>query len=174
MAQTTQTEIKWEIPEFRKPERGRSWYVISGILAFLMIFFSFFSLSIVPLKLTFLASDNNFLFALIIILAVIIMIVIESKEPKMIKVKLNTEGVKLGDSFYDYDDIKNFCVLYKPKESLKNLYFEFKNSARFRLSLPLRSLNALEVRNFLKKYLEEDLESTGQPLSEKLTKVLKL
>lgn len=174
MPQNINNEIKWEVPEFRKPERTKSWYIISGILAFLMIFFSFFSLSIIPFRLSFLGNDNNFLFALIIILTVVIMIIIESKEPKMIKVKLNNEGIKLGDTFYDYDDVKNFCVLYKPKESLKNLYFEFKNSARFRLSLPLRSLNALEVRNFLKKYLEEDLERTGPPLSEKLTKWLKL
>lgn len=174
MPQDMKTQIIWEVPEFRKPQRGKNWYIIAGILAFLMIFFSFFSLNLRPLKLAFLGNNNNFLFALIIILAAAIMILIESKEPKMIKVKLDINGIKLGENFYEYDDIKNFCVLYRPKDSIKNLYFEFKNTARFRLSLPLRSLDPLAVRNFLKRYLEEDLERTHPPLSEQLTKILKL
>ena len=174
MSQDMKTQVIWEVPEFRKPERGRNWYIIAGTLGFLMIFFSFFSLSLKPLKLAFLGSNNNFLFALIIILGAGIMMLIESREPKMIKVLLDGDGIKLGEKFYDYDDIKNFCVVYRPKDSVKNLYFEFKNTARFRLSLPLRSLNPLAVRNFLKRYLEEDLERTHPPLSEQLTKVLKL
>ena len=167
-------QVTWEVPEFRKPERGKNWYIIVSILAFLMIFFSFFSLNLRPLKLAFLGANNNFLFALIIIMFVVITILIESREPKMIKVMLDGDGIKLGEKFYDYDDIKNFCVLYRPKDSIKNLYFEFKNSARFRLSLPLRSLDPLGVRNFLVRYLEEDLERTHPPLSEQLTKILKL
>ncbi len=174
MPQDMKTQIIWEVPEFRKPQRNKNWYIITGIIAFLMIFFSFFSLSLRPLKFAFLGSNNNFLFALIIILAATIMFIIESREPKMIKVRLDINGVKLGDNFYEYDNIKNFCVLYRPKDSIKNLYFEFKNNLRFRLSIPLRSLDALAVRNFLKRYLEEDLERTHPPVSEQLTKILKL
>ncbi len=174
MAQNMKSEIKWEVPEFRKPQRGKNWYIIAGTLTFLMIFFSFFSLSLRPLGLYFLGSHNNFLFALIIIISASIMIVGESREAKMIKVKISQEGLNLGNNFYDYDDLKNFCVVYKPKDSIKQLYFEFKNSAKFRLSIPLRSLNPLEVRNFLVRYLEEDLERTAPPLSEQLTKLLKL
>jgi len=166
--------IKWEVAEFKKPARDKNWYTIAGSLAALMIFFSFFNFRLHPFRLAFLGANNNFLFALIIVLAIIIMFILESREPKMVKIKLDSEGLTLGQKFYDYDDFKNFCVLYKPKESVKNLYLEFKNSARFRISLPLRSLDPLLVRNFLKKYLEEDLERTTTPLSEKLTKVLKL
>ncbi|MBN2854588.1 hypothetical protein JXK06_03620 [Patescibacteria group bacterium] len=174
MPQDMKTKVTWEIPEFRKPKRGRNWYVIAGTIAFLMIFFSFFSINLSPLKILFLGNNNNFLFALIIILGAGIMMLIESREPQMIKVLLDGDGVKLGEKFYDYDDIKNFSIVYRPKDSIKNLYFEFKNSARFRLSLPLRSLDHMAVRAFLKRYLEEDLERTHPPLSEQLTKVLKL
>lgn len=174
MNETKKNLIKWDVPEFRKPKRGRNWYIIAASLAFLMIFFSFFSLSLKPLKLVFLGNQNNFLFALIIVLIIIIMIISESREERMIRVELSLEGLKLGNSFYEYEVFKNFCVLYKPRESVKQLYFEFKNPAKFRLSIPLRSLNALEVRNFLTRFLEEDLERVSPPLSEQLTKVLKL
>ncbi len=92
----------------------------------------------------------------------------------MINFELGPEGIKIGSKFYDYDDIANFCVLYKPKQSIKKLYFEFKTSTRPRLSIPLRRMDALTVRNFLIRYLDEDLERNNEPLSEQLTKLLKL
>lgn len=98
----------------------------------------------------------------------------EKRPPQMIDFSLSKDGVKLGSKFYDYDVLKDFSVLYKPKESIKNLYFEFKNTARPRLSIPLRRMDALEVRNFLIRYLDEDLERNNPPLSEQLTKLLKL
>jgi len=51
---------------------------------------------------------------------------------------------------------------------------EFKNPIKPRLSIPLRSLDPLTIRNYLVKYLDEDLERTEPPLSEQLTKRLKL
>ncbi len=174
MPQDMTHQVLWEVPEFRKPNRGKSWYIIASIIAFLMIFFSFFTINLRPLSISFLGSNNNFLFAIIIILTIVIMVISESREPRMIKVKLDKEGLQLGEKFYDYDEFKNFCVLYKPKDSIKNLYFEFKNTAKFRLSIPLRSLDPLGVRNFVKRYVEEDLERTQPPISEQLTKLLKL
>lgn len=103
-----------------------------------------------------------------------IMYTYEKRPPEMVNFELGPEGVKIGGKFYDYDDIKNFCVLYKPKQSIKQLYFEFKTSARQRLSIPLRRMDALTVRNFLVRYLNEDLERSNRPLSEQLTKLLKL
>ncbi len=92
----------------------------------------------------------------------------------MVMVNLGPEGVALGSRFYSYDSIKNFVVLYKPRQSLKSLYFEFEGSMRPRITIPLRHLDALTVRNFLARYLDENLERTEMPLSERLTKLLKL
>jgi hypothetical protein len=92
----------------------------------------------------------------------------------MINVEFGPEGLKIGSRFYDYSKLKHFIVLYKPKQSLKQLYIEFKNPLQPRLSIPLRHKDALTVRNFLIKYLDEDLERTEPPVSEQLTKMLKL
>jgi len=164
--------LRWEVPEYHQPQRSRNWYIAAGVLAFICLFFSFFAIRswrLVPLGLS-----SNFLFALIVIIAAIIMIINASEPPLMIRIELGPDGVKVGQKFYDYDDFKNFAVLYKPKQSVKNLYFEYKSSVRPRLSLPLRRLDALLVRNFLIKYLTEDLDRTEMPLSEQLTKLLKL
>lgn len=172
MPQNNPKYLRWQVPEYRAPERDRRWYLLAGLIAFLCIFFSFFSLS--HWRLVFLGAGANFLFILIVIIGAIIMIFNDSQPTIMVDVELGPEGVKIGQAFYDYDELKNFCVLYKPKMSVKNLYFEFKNSMRPRLSLPLRRLDALTVRNFLVRLLDEDLERSDPPLSEQLTKLLRL
>ena len=164
--------LTWEVPEYRTPQRSRNWYIAAGIFVIICLFFCFFALR--DWHLIFLGVTSNFLFALILILAAIVMVINESRPPFMIKIELGPEGVKVGQKFHDYDEFKNFAVLYKPKQSVKNLYFEYKGVARQRLSLPLRRLDALDVRNFLVKYLDENLDRTDLPLSEQLTKLLKL
>ncbi len=172
MPQNETQYLKWQVPEYRKPQRHKHWYTAAGIFVFICLFFCFFTIR--DWQPIFLGFSSNFLFALIIVIATIIMIINESQPPLMVNVELGPEGIKLGARFYDYDDFKNFSVIYKPKQSLKNLYLEFKGSIRPRLSIPLRSLDPLIIRNFLFRYLSEDLERTDPPLSEQLTKLLKL
>ena len=172
MAQNDPQYIRWQVPEYRVPKRGKKWYMAAGAIVLIMLFFCFFAFR--GWHLVFLGTSSNYLFALFIIVVMIIMIINESRPPMMINVELGPEGVKIGSRFYDYDRIKNFVVLYKPRQSLKSVYFEFKGSVQPRISLPLRRLDALTVRNFLVRYLDENLERTEMPLSERLTKWLKL
>jgi hypothetical protein len=165
--------LRWQVPEYKKHERSRNWYLLASAFALICLFFCFFTFSSWH-SISFLGLSSNFLFALIIVLATIVMIINDSQAALLVNIELGPEGVKIGEKFYDYDDLKNFAVLYKPKQSLKNLYFEFKSALRPRLSIPLRRLDALTVRNFLIRYLTEDLERTDAPLSEQLTKLLKL
>ena len=92
----------------------------------------------------------------------------------MVKISLTDEGVIVGKKFYDYDEIKDFSVVYKPRQEVKNLYFEFKSFLRPRLSIPLENKNPLLIRKNLLKYLPEDLDRTDQPLSEGLGKLFKI
>ena len=165
-------KLIWPVPEYHRHERNRAWYITAGIFLFICLFFSFFSFA--AWRLVFLGTNANFLFALILIIASIIIIVNDGREPLRLNVYLSGEGVKVGNKFYDYDRFKSFAVVYKPKQSLKSLYFEFKNDMRPRLSIPLRHMDPLLVRNFLVRYLDEDLERTDMPLSEQLTKLFKL
>ncbi len=164
--------LSWPIPEYKKPDRGKYWYILASLFVFLCVFFSFFTIS--NWNLIFLGPNSNFLFALIIVIAAIIMLINESQEPMILDFTLGPEGVRVGKKFYDYDEFRHFAVIYKPKQSVKQLYLEFKNSIRPRLSVPLRRMDALTVRNYLVKYLDEDLERTDPPLSEQLTQFFRL
>jgi len=172
MAQNNANYIKWQIPNYRKPERNRRWYILASIFIVIALFSCFFGIT--NWRPVFLGYTSNFLFALIIILASIIMIINENQPVNLLDCELGPEGFKLAGRLYEYNSLRNFSVVYKPRDGLKNLYFEFKSSTKQRLSVPLRSLDPLAVRNFLLRYLKEDLERTDVPLSEQLTKLLKL
>jgi hypothetical protein len=165
--------ISWQVPEYDKKERDRQWYMIAVTFLFIFLFFCFFEIS--NWKLVFLGVNSNFIFALILILSTIIMIINDGQEPNMVDFKIGPEGVNIGKRFYDYDDLRHFSVIYKPNIGVKHLYLEFKNSlTKPRLSIHLDNQDPIAVRNYLLRYLDEDLERIEPPLSEQLTKILKL
>lgn len=152
--------IGWSVPEYDKRERQKNWYIISALVGLLLLIYSFFS--------------GNFLFAAIIIIGALVIIIHDGQEPLAIDFIITDAGLVVGRKFYDYDVIKDFSIVYKPRENIKNLYFEFKNVLKPRLSIPLGKINPLPIRENLLKYLAEDLERTDQPLSETLAKMFKL
>lgn len=152
--------IGWQIPEYEKHKRTKLWYVMIIIIALALLLFAFFT--------------KNFLFAVIIIMAGFVIILHDGREPELVKITVTDEGIIVGRKFYDYDEIKDFSIVYKPSQGIKNLYFEFKSAVRHRLSIPLLGMNPLQIREYLLKYLPEDLERTDQPLSEGLARLFKL
>lgn len=152
--------MSWEIPEYHKHDRGHWWYLIYALVG----------IGFVVQALIF----GNFLFALIIVIGSLALFLSDARHPKSIPVIITTEGVIVGGSFYDFDAIRHFTVVYKPAENIKRVYFVFKSALRHRLSLSLAEANPLFVREQLMKYLPEDLERTDEPLSEFLARLLKL
>lgn len=152
--------IGWVVPEYDKHDRSKSWYIAASIAAVLLLVYSFWT--------------ANFLFAVIIIIASLVIIIHDGREPDLVRFSITDEGIVIGRKFHDFDEIKDFSIVYKPKQGVKNLYFEFKNALKHRLSIPLQDMNPLKIREELLKYLKEDLDRTGQPTSEGLAKLLKL
>lgn len=152
--------VGWEIPEYDRHERSKNWYVMASIIAIALLIYAFFT--------------ANFLFAVIIIIGALVIIMHDGQEPDLVGVVLTTEGIVVGSRFYDYEELNNFAIVYRPNYGVKKLYFEFKNPVKPRLSIPLINMNPLPIRENLLKYLPEDLERTNEPLSEGLAKLFKL
>lgn len=152
--------INWQIPEYSNQNRTKTWYIFACTIAFILLIYSFIT--------------ANFLFAVIIIIAALVIILNERQSPEIVSVFLTTEGLLVGNKFYDYDEIKNFSFVYKPRLDIKNIYFEFKSPMQHRLTLPLNNLDPLPIKNSLLKYLPEDLERENIPFSESISRLLKL
>lgn len=163
-------DLHWEVPEYTKHEREKSWYVIAGIVFVFLIIFSVYGLKFWQFN----TAEFNPLFLGIIILGGFIMLVTDKEEPKMLPVVIGDEGIQFGVNFYDYDEIRNFSVIYKPKDEVKNIYIEFKSSIKPRLTIPLIDESPIEVRERLLRFIPEDLDRLHPPASEGLAKMLKL
>jgi hypothetical protein len=150
----------WEVPEYIKHERTKNWYIVAIIVTALLVGFSIYT--------------KNFLFLVIVFISAYVIFVNDRREPDKVRAGITTAGVFVGKKFYEYESIKDFSVVFKPQEDVRNIYFEFKNGLKQRLSIPLENQNPLHLRENLLKYLPEDLERTNQPLSEGLARLFKL
>ncbi len=158
--------LSWRIPEYEKHQRGFRWYLIGSIMAAVLAGLSIFTPN-------FLFDSPNYLFLIIIVLSAAILLLINVMAGE-VDFTITSDGIEVGDKFYDYDELKNFCVLFKPREELKSLYFEFKSNFRPRLHIPLGDANPLEVREILLAFLNEDLDRTDESSIDYLSKMFKL
>ena len=150
----------WIVPEYVVHERSKAWYITMSAVAFLLVIYCIFT--------------SNFLFAVIIIIAALIIIIHDGQKPAKVKIVITDIGVIIGRNFYAYDELKNFAVVDKSQFNVKNLYFEQKNALKQRLSIPLDGINPDDIKKTLANYLPVDKDRTDIPVSEQLAKILKL
>lgn len=151
--------LRWSFSEFHHPHRSQRWWIIAGIITGLMVIYA--------------VATANFLFALIILIAVVLLINEYRRHPRRLECQITINGISVGKKFWRYNELRNYWIAYHPPE-VTNLYILPKNPLDPRVNIPLVNMNPLKVRQLLNKYLEEDLTREDEPTSEALTRLLKL
>ena len=152
--------INWMVPEYEAYERSKSWYIAASIIAVIVLIYALWT--------------ANFLFVVIIVLAATVIILNDNGNPENVGFAIADEGLIIGQKFIDFDELKNFSIIYKPRQNTKQIYFEFHNVLRPRLSIQLNNMNPLKIRDILLNYLQEDLERENEPFSERIGKLFKI
>ena len=116
---------------------------------------------------------QNFLFALIAILVGVILVVHSQQQPPELDCHIFEDGVKAGNKFYEWEDIKAFRIVYEPPHA-KFLYIDLKNVLARDFAIPLNDQNPLQVREVLKRYLMEDLTRPYESINERINRWLRL
>jgi hypothetical protein len=154
-----ETKMKWNIPEFHDHKRGKRWYIVALTVMALLILYSVLT--------------SNFLFAIILIVVGITMTLHDRRDTPEVSFEIAENGINIGKQHYSFNQFKSFWMYYEPDEA-KMLFMEFKSGIRPRLSIPLQNKNPLKIRSILLQYLTENVEREHEPLSEQLTRLLKL
>ena len=152
--------LKWKVPEYDLYDKTRTWYLVITLVGAGLIIYSFFT--------------SNFLFAVIVIIIAFILILRDAQLPDNLIVTITHEGFWIGRKLYEFDDIQNFSIVYKPRIGIKKLYLEFKNPLQHRLMLPIGDTNPLIIREILLKFISEDFERSDETVSEGLAKLFRL
>ncbi|MFC1622587.1 hypothetical protein ACFL1Y_01155 [Patescibacteria group bacterium] len=155
----SKTSHAWSFPEYVNPPRDKKWYIIATLIFLGLLLYSVLT--------------ANFLFGLIIIIATIILFIYHHKQEVEIKISLEHDGIRIENNLYKYNEFKKFWLVYDPP-AVKNLYLELKVTFKPNIIVPLQNENPVEIRKFLKQYLEEDLEKEDEDTVEALERVLKL
>lgn len=149
---------EWAFPEFTQYQRSRRWYTIAGIVIGLLLIYALWT--------------QNFLFAIIIILFIIIFTLQSRRSPLQLRFAIHEGGVVFHRKFHPYADIDHFWIIYQPPD-VKTLSLDFK-TLRPTLTIPLQDRNPLTIRSTLLKYVTEDLEKEKENPSNELMRLLKL
>ncbi|MCI0479630.1 hypothetical protein L0Y59_03735, partial [Candidatus Uhrbacteria bacterium] len=115
----------------------------------------------------------NFMFAFLILLAAIILVLAGNEDPHSVLVQVGMNGVVLDGRLYEFKDLSNFSIVYHPPET-KILYLETKNVVKPRLRIPLDGQNPVEIRDHLKKFMEENLLLQEEHFSDIVARLLKI
>ncbi|MFA5175039.1 MAG: hypothetical protein WC430_01280 [Patescibacteria group bacterium] len=150
---------QWEVKEYEKYQRGRRWYAIMGFVGISILAYALIT--------------SNYLFALIVALFGIILFLFDMQEPAKVQFAITTTGIILGEKFYRWSEFDSFWIVYAPPE-VKNLYFKTNGVFRHRLQVPLLDSDPRPVRDYIGRFLNEDLEQEEEPLSDRLARVFKI
>lgn len=153
------TLLTWNFSEYIEYERSKGWYVI---LIFLLGAGVIYAVLVA-----------NFLFALFLILFGIIVSLQLRRPPLQVEFTIFENGLGIGVRFYQWDDIRNFRIVYKPPE-IKRLYIDLKNVLSPDFSVPLENQDPDEIRKIVKKYLKEDTEKKEETLIDRASRWLKI
>lgn len=89
--------ISWEAPEYEYNPKSVSWYWLSLIISIILIALSLW--------------QRNFLFAVFIFIAELVLLYFSNRFPKLWEFKIDDTGIAIGDSkFYYFSDIHSFDI----------------------------------------------------------------
>ncbi len=100
--------ISWQTYEFEHNVKNVDWFWITGIIG---ITFSILAIMF-----------DNILFAVLIVLATVLLILLGNKEPKLLDCEINKKGVRVHKTIYLFANLDSFNVTegHSPKLILKS------------------------------------------------------
>lgn len=142
---STPKELSWQALEFTEYKKHPLWYVALAVLIAGLVLYGIYTQSWTTVV-TFI------LFGLMIANYA-------ARKPKTVTVKLTSNGVSVDTANYEYKVVRKFWIIYYPPE-VKTLYLETNAYLNNLIRIELGNQDPRKVKEFLKPYLEEDLEAT--------------
>ncbi len=151
--------LEWEVDEFPRHERSRTWYLVAICLGVALIVYAI--------------ATANFLFAVIILMIGVIMLLSTFKEPDRVPVLVTSTGILVDDTYYDYDAVRDFSIVYDPPAT-SILYLDFFSQWQPMLAIPLEETDPNEIREILRTFCAENFSRSEERLTDIARRMYKL
>ena len=134
--------LRWEALEFQVHQRNWLWYVGYLVVGGVLVGYAIYTRSILTVATFVVISIVAFVFA--------------HQNPKTVTHELSQTGIRVGNSFYPYRNIRKFWIVYTRENKTLNL--ETTAYLNSQVSLQLGTEDPLPIREYLKAYISEDLD----------------
>jgi predicted membrane metal-binding protein len=131
--------LSWTTPEFAYHKKGLAWFIVLALIAIV-----FFIIALIM---------QNYIFALLVLLASFLIYIQALKKPPKIKVAIAEEGITVQETLFPYKELSSFW-LFEEME-IRTLSLESKKLLRPRISIPLAQQNPNEIRQILIGFIPE-------------------
>jgi len=131
----------WETHEYEYIEKHPKWYWIMGIALLAIIVYAIVT--------------NSILMAITFIMIGMLGYVYAEREPRLIHIEINPEGVVVDKIMYEYDDLKAFWIFYEVEAGFKVLSLHSKKTFLPHIHIPVGDTNPILIRETILNYLPE-------------------
>jgi hypothetical protein len=150
---------EWECYDRPVHDRGRLWHVLMPLAALGLLIYA--------------VVNANFLFAFLVILFAVLIYLRSLGEPERIRCVVSESGMVIGQREIRLKDIKRFWFAYEPPE-VRSLYVETDGVVPTRLAVDLDDADPNDIRSVLSRYVKEDFTQDGEPISDYISRMLKI
>ncbi|HUX36110.1 MAG TPA: hypothetical protein VMV71_03700 [Candidatus Paceibacterota bacterium] len=149
--------IEWQAPEFHYHEKSVSWYWISALIAIIILGASIW--------------QKNFLFAVFVVIAEVLILVWAGEKPRTIAFRLDEKGLTIdGKKFYPYSTISAFSVGEDLADGWREFAFRFSHGLRPLLKVRMPADKGGEAEKYLATIIQKtESKETLLDILEKLT-----
>ncbi len=139
------SDISWHAPEYEYSPKSSAWYWTSLFLALVLIIFALW--------------QKNFLFAVFVFIAELIVFAVADKHPKIWEFTINEKGAYIGkNKFYPYDQIEAFDI-HMNEIGHDQLVLKTKKKISPIVTINIYKEDQEKIKEFLKKYIpHEEIE----------------
>jgi len=136
------SDISWHAPEYEYSPKSSMWYWVSVFLALILIIFAIW--------------QKNFLFAVFVFIAELIVFAVADKRPKIWEFTIDEKGVYIGkNKFYPYDQLEAFDV-HINEVGHDQLVLKIKKKISPIVAINIYKEEREKIKEFLKKYIPHE------------------
>jgi len=140
-SQNDEPVFAWEAHEYEYIEKHPKWYWIMGIALLAIIIYAIIT--------------NSILMAITFIMIGMLGYVYAEREPRLIRMEINPDGVVADKIMYEYDDLKAFWIFYEVETGFKILSLHSQKTFLPHIHIPVGDANPILIREVLLNYLPE-------------------
>jgi len=148
--------VEWDTEEFSYYEKSRIWFLIGGLIFFLII--GYFTIT------------NQLITAVTFLLLGFTIYLFSLKKPRKIHCVISYQGIMVDNATYPFADIESFWIFYEPPD-FKVISLKHKKPYLPHIQIPIGEEDPAKIRKILLDFLPE--EEQTEPFSDKLARFLR-